>query len=285
MSSLLRNIPEWVASSPPEQRNFRRAVHSILEAISSNERLSRLLCMKGGILMALHYSSPRFTTDIDFSTPERFTDAVEKEVTSLLSERLIEITDQLGYDIDCRLQGWKVQPSREKTYITIQMKVGFAERGKPEHKKLISNQSPHVVSIDYSFMESIPEVEEVSLGDDGILRVYGLSTLVAEKIRSLLQQPIRNRTRRQDVFDLNFLLAERPILQDIEHKRRVLDAILAKCADRDVPVAAHSMDQEAIYTMAVKDYETLSVEIEGNDLPKFEEAFDQIREYYKSLPW
>ena len=234
--------------------------------------------------MALHYDSPRFTTDIDFSTPEAFTEQAEKEVIQLLSERLIVVSSELDYDIDCRLQGCKVKPSRSKTYVSIFMSIGFAERGRPEHAKLMRGQSPHTVSIDYNFRESIPQVEEVTIDADGVLRVYALPTLVAEKFRSLLQQPIRNRNRRQDVFDIYHLLNERSELRLEGCLRTVLQDLIIKCADRDVPVNADSIDQPAVHDMAERDYGTLESEVTG-DLPDFEEAFTQIRTYYRSLPW
>jgi len=284
MSSFLSDIPQWVQSAPVEQRNFRRAVHIVLEAIAKSSRLSELLCMKGGILMALHYDSPRFTTDIDFSTPEEFTAETEEEVVQLISERLAAVSNELPYDIECRLQGHKIKPSRSKTYISIFMSIGFAERGRPEYAKLLRGQSPHVVSIDYNFKESIPQVEEISIDPDGLLRVYALPTLVAEKFRSLLQQPIRRRNRRQDVFDIHHLLRERKQLRVEDCMREVLEALIIKCADRDVPVGPESIDLQDVRDMAEKDYDTLADEVSG-DLPDFDEAFDLISVYYRSLPW
>jgi predicted nucleotidyltransferase component of viral defense system len=284
MSSSLSNIPEWVGRAPISERNFRRAVHVVLVAIAGDRRLSNLLCMKGGILMALHYDSPRFTTDIDFSTPDSFTEEAETEVVALLTQRLAAVSDEMGYDIDCRLQGWKVKPSRSKTYVSIFMSVGYAERGRPEHGKLMRGQSPHTVSLDYNFRESIPQVEEVLLGNDGTLRVYALPTLIAEKFRSLLQQPIRNRNRRQDVFDIFHLLQERANLYIDACRLTVLDDLRIKCADRDVPVDKGSLSQPEVREMAFKEYETLATEVDG-DLPPFDEAFAVAESYYLSLPW
>ncbi|MEK0267153.1 nucleotidyl transferase AbiEii/AbiGii toxin family protein [Stenotrophomonas rhizophila] len=79
MPSLLHDIPVWVRSAGVQQVPLRQAVHCVLETIARTPRLRALLCMKGGILMALHYDSPRFTTDIDFSTPDSFTEEAEKE--------------------------------------------------------------------------------------------------------------------------------------------------------------------------------------------------------------
>ncbi len=48
------------------------------------------------------------------------------------------------------------------------------------------------------------------------LTAYTLTDLFAEKLRSLLQQVIRNKTRRQDIFDLMLLNDNYPDLDETE---------------------------------------------------------------------
>ncbi|MFQ6310096.1 nucleotidyl transferase AbiEii/AbiGii toxin family protein [Lysobacter capsici] len=246
--------------------------------------MSKLLCMKGGILMALHYESRRFTSDIDFSTPAAFTVEIEEEVVSLLSGSIEAASYQFEYELDCRLQSYRIMPGRDKTYVTIYMSIGYASRGSREHDRLMRKQSTSIVSIDYSFMESIPHIEEVSVDGDGVLRVYALPTLMAEKFRALLQQPLRKRNRRQDIFDIHHLLVERAELQSDTCKSAVLKALYEKCHDRDVPVDINSIDQKEVHDMAAQDYQTLATEVSG-DLPDFERAFTAVRDYYVDLPW
>lgn len=284
MSSLLQNIPAWVDDAIPSERGFRQAVHIILHAIATHKRLSELLCLKGGILMALHYQSERFTADVDFSTKDHFSTAAEEEIRTILVERLAVASEDLPYDVDCRLQKWDVQPGRDKTYVSIIMKIGYAKRGSRDHPRLLKGQATSTVSIDYNYLESIPQIEEVSLGSDGVLRLYALPTLVAEKIRSLIQQPIRNRNRRQDVYDLRHLLQCRPELYGPGYKKIVVEDIILKCADREVPVDRTSLDQKEVRDMASKYYGTLQDEISG-DLPDFEETYELVRTYFTSLPW
>lgn len=285
MSSLLTDIPSWIAeANTREERNFRRAIHIVLDAIATHQRLRQLLCMKGGILMALHYDSPRFTTDVDFSNPAPFTPDVEQEVVTLLSAALIDAPERLGYDIDCRLQSHHPDPGRDKTYVNLKMKIGYAEKGTPVHRRLIAGMSPISVSIDYNFCESIPEVEEVEISEDGTLRVYGLPTLVAEKYRSLLQQPSRNRTRRQDVYDLDYLLRNRVVLHDPTCKATVVNDIRLKCAERNVSAKSDSFDDPRVRELSEKDYKTLEAELPGQ-LPEFDDIFENVADYYRTLPW
>lgn len=279
------DIPRWVQEAPAGERDFRRTVHCVLDGVANDPRLRELLCMKGGILMALHYESPRFTTDIDFSTPQTFDEELEKEVVQRMKEALGSTPERLGYDIDCRLQSHKVEPNRTKTFVNIKMKVGYAQKDTPQHRRLMAGQSPSVLSIDYSFKETVPGVEVVEIGDDESLRVYALSTLVAEKLRSLLQQPIRNRNRRQDVFDLNFLMDERPELLVKECMTAVLSDLIVKCADRNIAPSRETFDDPKIREMAEADYNTLSDELPPGHLPPFEPSFQRVADYYRSLPW
>lgn len=284
MTSLLHDIPAWVRAADAQQVVMRQAVHCILESVARTPRLRALLCMKGGILMALHYESPRFTTDIDFSTPEPFTKEVEEETLALIARALPSMGEVLGYDVDCRLQGYKIKPSRTGTWVSLSMRVGYALKGTPAHRRLAAGQSPFSLSIDFSFRERIPASEEVVIGDDGHLRVYGLSTLVAEKLRALLQQPLRNRNRRQDVFDLYYLLEQRPALAFPPWQQDVLADLRIKCEDRAVPLSSDAFDNPEIAERAQRDYDTLQAEVEG-DLPEFNVAFERVRRYFRGLPW
>ena len=52
----------------------------------------------------------------------------------------------------------------------------------------------------------MPNLESLDLGLADKLIAYTLTDLIAEKLRSLLQQVIGNRTRRQDIFNLMLLI-------------------------------------------------------------------------------
>lgn len=284
MPSLLHDIPAWVRTTDPRQAVMREAVHCVLEAIARTPRLHTLLCMKGGILMALHYASPRYTTDIDFSTPKPFTEAAEQETLALMAEVLPGMGELLGHDVECRLQGHRVKPNRQGTRVSLTMSVGYALKGTAAHRRLVAGQSPFSLSLDFSFRERIPAFEEVEIGESGHLCVYGLTTLVAEKMRALLQQPIRNRNRRQDVFDLNYLLTQRAELHLSQWRAEVLSDLRIKCEDRDVPLSATAFDDPDIATRAEQDYDTLRSEIEG-EVPEFAPAFERVAAYFRALPW
>ncbi|MGV7205960.1 hypothetical protein [Xanthomonas citri] len=64
----------------------------------------------------------------------------------------------------------------------------------------------------------------------------------------------------------------------------MVEDIIIKCHDREVPVDQGSFDQPEIHDRALADYATMADEIEG-ELPDFEEAFAMVRDYFRGLPW
>lgn len=135
------NIREWVDENPA-QRPFRQAVHTILTAISGNPDLQTNMIMKGGILLALGYKSTRFTRDIDFSTATKAKDFDIDHFMAQFESALLGAVEQLDYGLGCLVQSWRQNPPGEdKTFPTIQMKVGYAEkRNSNAHKRLMAKK-------------------------------------------------------------------------------------------------------------------------------------------------
>ena len=89
----------------------------------------------------------------------------------------------------------------------LSLNIGYAPRSNPSAlKRLMAKQSPMIVEIDYSYNEAVLDIDLLSLSNGESLQVYSQINLMAEKYRSLLQQPIRRRNRRQDIYDLALLL-------------------------------------------------------------------------------
>ncbi|BBC23204.1 nucleotidyl transferase AbiEii/AbiGii toxin family protein [Pseudanabaena sp. ABRG5-3] len=280
------DIKDWVEeASTTSNKEFRQAVHTILSAIASDSNLKANMILKGGILLAIRYKSHRFTKDIDFSTERQLGGEITEDgVRKSLDSSLAQMVEELDYDLDCRVQSSKLQPKDSKsTYPSIRMTVGYAYKGTPQHKRLLSLQSTNTVSIDYSLNEATLNIEDLKLNlKEGIL-AYSLTDLIAEKYRSLLQQVSRNRSRRQDVYDLN-LLVER--LGDIDsfERRKILNSLIFKSKARGIAPDINSFENPELKSRAQKDYHTLKDEIE-DDLPDFDELFQKVADFYRSLPW
>ncbi|MBU6467905.1 MAG: nucleotidyl transferase AbiEii/AbiGii toxin family protein [Betaproteobacteria bacterium] len=278
-------LTDWVNDAPPSQRNFREAVHIVLSAISTSASLRHKMVMKGGQLMAIRYDSTRFTRDVDFSTRDKYTKADHDSLLSELDAQIQSANDQLPYDTMCRRQATKLEPSRDDaSFPTLSVSIGFAPRSKPlQLAKLKAGQSPTVVQIDYSYNEAVYDIETLSLLGGDELLAYSLNNLLAEKLRSLLQQPVRKRNRRQDVYDLHMLLTQcKPL--SAEELLQVKTHLVLSCKTRHIDAVRTSISDPRVRQMAAKEYESLADEIE-EELPGFDAAFEIVQRFYEALPW
>lgn len=279
------NINQWI-SRDPAQRAFREAVHTILTAIAKTPNLQASMIMKGGVLLALEYQSSRFTKDIDFSTSVRLREFDLARFQTAFEAGLVLAVDQLGYGLDCRVQSCKQQPPREDAdFPTIQLTVGYANKSDSRsHRRLLTGNSSQVVQVDYSLNEPEGSPEVVTFDDGDVIRAYSLVDLVAEKFRAILQQEVRKRARRQDIYDLYFLLIEQRKAQDDWCKLKIVNSLREKAAARNLPVERGSMANPEIIRRTQADYQLLVAEIEGDLLP-FKQVYSAVQAFYESLPW
>lgn len=278
------DIATWASEAhDTKQREFRQGVHTILAAIANDPRLKSTMVIKGGILLGIRYHSPRFTKDIDFSTVENLASMSAEEVRVAFESSLVQVIEELDYDLDCKVQSCKVNPQDrpDANFPSIELKIGHAYKGSPKHKRLQKLQSPSVVSIDFSLNEKILGVENLKLGSSGTIKAYSFADLVAEKFRSLLQQESRDRYRRQDIFDLS-KLSELEISED--ERRSILKSLIEKSRARGIEPLRDSLDNAELKRRAQADYHTLDDEIDG-PLPEFEATYEVVRSFYQSLPW
>ncbi len=279
------DIPHWVRAAPDaHERELRQAVHTIVTAVTRDENLRATMIMKGGILLAMRYGSPRFTRDIDFSTPLKLGEVTKEEVRQRMDAALRLTVELLDYGLDCRVQRCEVRPPNKPaaTFPCIELGIGYAPKGTPLHKRLLQGQCPHAVSIDYSLNEAVEETDTLALGEgDGTLRVYSLVEVVAEKLRALLQQPLRNRYRRQDVYDLARLMDQLP---GPDLNGRILTSLRHKCRARGIEPGPGSLDDPEIRRRAEAEYLTLKDDVPG-ELPAFAISYAAVLAFYHSLPW
>lgn len=275
----------WVNENPAN-KSFRQAVHTILYAISSVHNLQETMVMKGGILVALRYESTRFTRDIDFSSEVLPNEFDPESFIKVFDSALAEAVHELEYDVNCLIQSWKQQPpQKDATFPTIQIKVGYADRNNPTmHRRLLRKKSSHVVKVDFSLNEPRGDPELFEIDNGKSIQIYSFHDLVAEKYRAILQQEVRNRNRRQDVYDLYLLIQLRGLGSDGHAKAKILQSLKEKAAARQLPVERRSMRNPEIIRRSRQEYSLLRNEIEGN-LPEFEDAYETVKSYYEDLPW
>lgn len=282
------DVRAWVeaARSNPAQYRDRQVTEIVLAAIGLAPSLNTNLVLKGGAVMALAFKSNRVTADVDFTSivePAGFADRIADDLNTILPQTAI----RLGYlNLLCRVQTVKKMPKplnfEEFDFPALLIRIGSAERGTGEEKRLDAGRAIRVLDIEISFRDQVYAFQELNLTGPGVaVRAFTLHEIIAEKLRALLQQPIRNRNRRQDVYDIAYLIETNELTD--EDRRSILETLIEKCRARGIEATPKSMDDPEVRRRAEVDWNTLALELD--DLPPFDERFAMMRELYISLPW
>lgn len=244
------------------------------------------MIMGGGVLLAIRYGSTRFTRDIDFSTSRTAQDFDLARFESTLGESLSQTVERLGYGLNCRIQKCKIYPTKEgASFPSVEINIGYAYKHEHRaHRRLLNGMSPTIVTLDYSLNEAISDREVFELQPGGQLHAYTLVDLVAEKLRSILQQEVRNRARRQDSYDIHLLITQLSLEHNVKFKAKVLRSLREKASSRHLTITRESMSDPKIIRRSRAEYHTLAGEINGALLP-FELTYESVRTFYESLPW
>lgn len=280
------DLSSWVERERADTATYRQrqAIEIILDAISFSSKLRSSLFLKGGILMGLAYESPRLTADIDLTTSlEAGSDTGEQLATQLDSE-FPKACARLGYaNLSLQTQSIKKLPKNrypDAKYPALKLTIAYVEKGGSQVMRFNRGESVDVIGIDISFNEPTRAIQALEIANGQELLAYSLIDLIAEKYRALLQQVSRRRNRRQDVYDLNILIAQQ--FKD-DFYAEILDAFLEKCRSRGIEPNQSSLDNPEVKSRAKSDWHTLELEI--GDLPDFENCFEKVKAFYKSFPW
>lgn len=273
------DIGRWAAENgvPVGEAKFRFAQYGVLRAIASSKALSGLLVFKGGNALDFVWQPNRSTRDLDFSARESNLGA--EQIRDLLAASLGRAARETGvaYQVQRVRQN---PPGANKTFITYDITVGYAlpddqrSRQKIERGESVSQ----VVPVEISLNEPICAVVEVDIEGAHPLQVSSLEDIVAEKLRALLQQLIRNRSRCQDLLDIAVNLRKHP---ELNHAQ-VAEYLLRKAAARDVPVSREAFRREEIRERAAVGYEELAATTRNIFIP-FPEAYAEVMAFVERL--
>lgn len=283
------DLAQWVEDARRDPVTYleRQATEVLLNAIGMTHPYGNQIYLKGGVLMGIVYRSPRQTVDVDFTIDLPAEEDLPEDLQEVLDRAMARAAAHLGHpDLLCKVQTLQRQPRKDRfedaDFPALIMKVGCARRGSHQEGRLEAGESAHAIKVDINFNEPVHMVKIVQLGEDGPeLATYSFADLVAEKLRSLLQQPIRNRNRRQDIFDLARLLEHHSPGPNSQHQ--ILEAFLKKSRSRGIKPGPDSLSDPEIKERAQADWETLELEID--DLPDFDTCFARVETFYRNLPW
>jgi predicted nucleotidyltransferase component of viral defense system len=276
----LRGIGEWAASNRMRvaEAKFRFAQYGILQAVADSRTLSQVLAFKGGNALDFVWQPNRSTRDLDFSSRE--STLTTERLSTFLTPSLERVSRSTG--VLYRVQRMERQPpGPDRSFITLEGKIGYALPDDPRNRQLIQqdNSSKATVPVDVSLNDPICKILEVDIASSNPLQVCQLEDIVAEKLRALLQQSLRNRHRPQDVLDICVAVQENPDL-DLNLTAQFL---LEKAKARNVPVSRAAFHQEEIRSRAFEGYNELR-ETTRNTFIEFEEAFVIVLSLVDGLP-
>lgn len=282
--SSLQGISQWARdhNMSVSVARLRFAQYVMLRAVTSSRALSTLLVFKGGNALDFVWQPNRSTLDLDFSTVLEVTDvdAEGKRLAELFTRALAVVEREFG--VFSRLVRVERQPpGPDKTFVTYQIRVAYALPDQlPLRRRMEADPrwAPQGIDLEISINEPICADQQFDIAGTNPLRVCTVEDIVAEKLRVLLQQTIRNRTRPQDLLDIAVVLRTRPTLD----RALVADFLARKAAARNVPVTRTAFRDPQLMDRAYQGYGELEATTRSLFIP-FEEARALLYDFVDSL--
>lgn len=245
----------------------RFAQWAMLAAIAEAPPLREGMIFKGGNALDFVWNPNRSTMDLDFSIERgHLGHATLRPALDAALE-----AGQRRHGVLARVQRWSVYPRNpdQAAFSAVQASIGYAL---PDQVTVIRRletglTSAQVIPLDIAFDDPICASEVHSFGSGIAITVATAEDIAAEKLRALLQQPIRNRSRPQDVLDLALLIRTGTLGADA-----VGQFLIVKATARDVPVSRAAFADPAIRERASRDYRLLAAQTRQTFIP-FDEAF------------
>ena len=278
---LLAEIERWrrCHSTSLDEARKRFVQFVVLDCIGASV-LRGMLAFKGGNALRFIHRSPRSTVDLDFTADSGFPNDSE-QIRSLLDAALAPAA--VRFDLKARCQRIRPNPpGRDKTFPTYDISVAYqlpGDRHFPDFESWRGSLST-VVRVEISLNDEVCETSLESLvpGSSAAIRVCVLEDILAEKLRALLQQPLRNRHRRQDVYDIARLVR---CIGDQIDPQKVSEYLVRKARARGIEPRRSSFDEEA-RRRAAFDYDHLFKDVDPDFIP-FDEAWSTVLDFVAQL--
>lgn len=263
------------------EARVRLAQYAVLLAAASSRALSTILVLKGGNALDFVWQPNRSTRDLDFSIDLPGSDTPPN--TDLLRELFTPALNISGRTLGITLGIHRIEqqpPGPNRTFITYEMHIGYALPDDTRLRKRMENGllSTKKIKVEMSVHELVCADEPINVEGTHKLRVSTIEDIVAEKLRALLQQPIRNRYRRQDLLDIAITFQLRSNLD----KALVADFLLRKAQIRDVTVSRAAFHHPDVIDRARQGYEELRSTTRYAFIP-FELALQALYELVNAL--
>lgn len=284
MESLYPTSPEEIDpwrrrhEVPAEEARKRFMQYVVLESIAADHSLAGSIVFKGGNALRFIYGNRRSTLDLDFTARGAFPDDDQRIRTQLDNALRFAFT---RFRVKAKCQRVRRNPrDLTKTTPTYDISVGYLLPTDRQYQNFDELKSVvTTVDVEISINEVVCEAVARSLHPGGpVLYVCSLEDILAEKLRALLQQPIRKRSRPQDVFDIASMIHQAGSGPDIA---RISGFLINKAAARDIQARKGSFD-DAVRSLAVVDYEA-QIDPKTPGYIPFDEAWSQVLKFVSKL--
>jgi len=271
------SLPTWARTHNIAMTEARRrfAQYVMLRAIVSSRALSGVLVFKGGNALDFMWQPNRSTLDLDFSTARVVADLGREaeSLRTLFTGALNSVGP--GFGVLCRIARVEQRPpGSDKTFVTYLIRVAYAlpdQESLRQRMGIDPTYGPQLIDIEVSINEPICADEPRDIDGTHPLRISTVEDIVAEKLRALLQQPIRKRARPQDLLDIAVVLRQGLPLD----RALVTDFLLRKAAARTISVSHGAFHHPEIMERARRGYDELKGTTRVLFVP-FEEACDLL---------
>jgi predicted nucleotidyltransferase component of viral defense system len=277
-----QRLEEWARTCGASLQEARRrfAQYAVCLSVADSGLLRGVLVLKGGNALYFAYGALRSTLDMDFSAGLMEPAMDLEKSRAALDLALSRVAARLGIRL-------KVQTSERNppdllvATPTYRFKIAYALPGDRWYKRwgIVKRAVPTVVEMEIAVNEEICEAGRpfAEAGMEAVA-VCSIEDIFAEKLRALLQQVQRNRSRPQDVYDLAAILLKGPA----PNTNKVSEYLKRKCAARNLIPSLVAFEDDRVWTRASENYAALKETVHG-ELIEFSSAKARIIEFLKRL--
>jgi predicted nucleotidyltransferase component of viral defense system len=254
-----------------EEARRRLAQFVILASIASSNALVSRVAFKGGNALRFVHGNLRSTLDLDFSADGDFPD--NAEAIRLLMDTALKSAEQC-YQVKAKSQSChRMPPGLDKTRPTYNLKLCYQFPGDRYYQNFEERTNfSEVVEVEISLNDVVCETDEQELHPSAKpVRVCTLNDIIAEKLRAILQQVPRRRSRPQDVFDIASMIRRHGDAIDLS---KVSVFLVQKSEARDI-IATKSAFNDAVRERAAVSYVQEIRPFTTAFIP-FDEAWDDL---------
>jgi predicted nucleotidyltransferase component of viral defense system len=273
----LAEIPRWSRENHATtlQANIRFMEYVLLNCIGANPITKRAMVLKGGNALRFAFESPRSTKDLDFTASAEVPDDADR-LRNLLNETLRFAERRFNVKAKCQRVERRPALRPESTRPTYSISVAYQfETDRYFHNFEEAANIPTIIPLEVSLNDLVCETCEWTGAES--LSVCSLEDILAEKLRSLLQQKPRNRHRFQDVYDIARYTRRRDV-----DRQKIAGFLLQKAKIRDIEVRKSAFDDE-MRRMASVEYDRRIGEQAPDDFIPFADAWRDVLSLVQSL--